>query len=186
MCPTLCNPMGCSLPGSSVHGQPKNTEYVVYPFSRGYSQTGVSCIADGVFTSWATREPPRSGLSLGKYKLKTSIENHHQYSVTIWRGCGDRESGKKSTEEKGKWTQVPSLAKGKWSFWYKGWNHQGWTKEWQALWIYRSWVGTEGKIIQIKVTSWEMQEVKILLRRQKSIYKLLEIISTDDFWESSL
>ena len=41
-------------------GKPKNTGGVAYPFSRGSSRprnwTGVSCIADGFFTSWATRE----------------------------------------------------------------------------------------------------------------------------------
>ena len=42
-------------------GSPRILEWVVYPFSRGFSQlrnrTGVSCIAgDRFFTSWATRE----------------------------------------------------------------------------------------------------------------------------------
>ena len=102
LCPTLCNPMGCSLPGSSVQGDspgkntgvgchallqgifptqgsnpglphcrqilycpshqgsPRILEWVAYLFSRRSSQprnqTGVSCIAGGFFTSWATRE----------------------------------------------------------------------------------------------------------------------------------
>ena len=36
-CPTLCGPMDCSLPGSSVHEilQAKILEPVAYPFSRG-------------------------------------------------------------------------------------------------------------------------------------------------------
>ena len=36
-CPTLCNPMGCSPPGSSVHGilQARILERVPIPFSRG-------------------------------------------------------------------------------------------------------------------------------------------------------
>ena len=36
-CLTLCNPMDCSLPGSSVHGilQTRILEWVAYPFSRG-------------------------------------------------------------------------------------------------------------------------------------------------------
>ena len=100
--PSLCNPVDCTLPGSSVHGDSpgKNTgvgchvllqgifptqgsnpglphcrwilyrlshqgspwilEWVAYPFSRGSSWprtwTGVSCMAGGFFTSWATRE----------------------------------------------------------------------------------------------------------------------------------
>ena len=43
-------------------GSPRVLEWVAYPFSRGSSharnQTGVSCIAEGFFTSWATREAP--------------------------------------------------------------------------------------------------------------------------------
>ena len=39
-CSTLCDPMDCSLPGSSVHGilQPRILELVVTPSSRGSSQ----------------------------------------------------------------------------------------------------------------------------------------------------
>ena len=38
--PTLCDPMDCSLPGSSVHGisQARILEWVAIPFSRGSSQ----------------------------------------------------------------------------------------------------------------------------------------------------
>ena len=40
-CPTLCDPMGCSTPGSSVHGiaQTRILEWVAISFSRGSSQT---------------------------------------------------------------------------------------------------------------------------------------------------
>ena len=39
-CPTICDPMDCSLPGSSVHGilQARILEWVAIPFSRGSSQ----------------------------------------------------------------------------------------------------------------------------------------------------
>ena len=39
-CPTLCNPMDCSLPGSSVKGilQARLPEWVVMPSSKGSSQ----------------------------------------------------------------------------------------------------------------------------------------------------
>ena len=68
---TLCDPMDCSLPGSSVHGilQARILEWVAIPFSRGSSQsrdqTQVSCIAgraspikqecwkDGAGTPWS-------------------------------------------------------------------------------------------------------------------------------------
>ena len=42
-CPTLCNPMACSLPGSSVHGisQAKILEWVAISYSRGSSQHSI-------------------------------------------------------------------------------------------------------------------------------------------------
>ena len=61
-CPTLCDPMDCSPPGSSVHGslQERILEWVTMPFSRGSSQsrdrTQVSCITGRFFTICATRE----------------------------------------------------------------------------------------------------------------------------------
>ena len=57
MCLTLCNPMGCSLPGSSVHRilQARILEWVAIPFSRGSSQpkdqTCISYIAGRFFTT---------------------------------------------------------------------------------------------------------------------------------------
>ena len=63
LCLTLCNPMDCSLPSSSVHGilQARILEWLAIPFSRGFSQPRnqiqVSHIAGGFFTDWATREP---------------------------------------------------------------------------------------------------------------------------------
>ena len=54
-CPTLCDPMDCILPGSSVHGvlQIRILEWVAMPSSRGSSQprdrTQVLCIAGGFF-----------------------------------------------------------------------------------------------------------------------------------------
>ena len=82
LCPTLCHPMDCSPPGSSVDGilQARIRESVAMPSSRGSSQprdqtrvshiaggsptlqvdlphcTRVSYIAGGSFTVWATRE----------------------------------------------------------------------------------------------------------------------------------
>ena len=62
-CPTPCNPMDCSPPGSSVHGilQARTLEWVATSFSRGSSwprfQTQVSCIPGGCFTVWVTGLP---------------------------------------------------------------------------------------------------------------------------------
>ena len=55
-CPTLCDPVDCSLPGSSIHGifQAIVLEWVAISLSRASSrprdQTRVSCIADRCFT----------------------------------------------------------------------------------------------------------------------------------------
>ena len=65
LCLTLCNPMDCTLPTSSLHGilQARILEWVAIPFSRGSSQprdqTQVSHTAGGLFTIWATREALR-------------------------------------------------------------------------------------------------------------------------------
>ena len=61
-CPTLCDPMDCSPPGSSVHRifQTRILEWVAISFSRRSSQprdqTQVSYIAGGFFANWATKE----------------------------------------------------------------------------------------------------------------------------------
>ena len=62
LCPTLCDPMDYSLPGSSVHEifQAVVLEWIAISFPRGSSQprdrTWVSRIVDRRFTVWATRE----------------------------------------------------------------------------------------------------------------------------------
>ena len=61
-CPTLCDPVDCSPPGSSIHGilQARILEWVAISFSRGSSQprdqTQVSHIAGRRFNLWATRD----------------------------------------------------------------------------------------------------------------------------------
>ena len=61
-CPTLCDPVDCSLPGSSVHGifQARVLEWVAIPFPRGSSRardrTLVSCITGRFFTIQAIWE----------------------------------------------------------------------------------------------------------------------------------
>ena len=119
LCPTLCDPMDCCPPGSSVcgdspnkntgvgcyapfqriiptqgwnpglphcrwilyclnhQGSPRLLEWVAYPFFRGISWAGVSCIAGGFFTVWATWEAPinwsplwaRPGLGAGSLEV---------------------------------------------------------------------------------------------------------------------
>ena len=71
-CPTLCDPLDCSPPGSSVHGilQARLLEWVAIYFSRGSSQprdqTQVSCIAGKRFNLSATREAPQVSLPVAE------------------------------------------------------------------------------------------------------------------------
>ena len=63
-CPTLCDPMDYSLPGSSVIKilQARILEWIAIPFSRGFlqprDQTWVTCITGKFSTLSATREAP--------------------------------------------------------------------------------------------------------------------------------
>ena len=82
LCPTLCDPMECSLLGSSVNGifQVRILEWVVIFFSRRSSWprdwTQVSCIVGRRFTIWAT----------GEVYKQTIMSSHFIYPnpVVIW------------------------------------------------------------------------------------------------------
>ena len=62
LCPTLCDSLDYSLPGSSVHGDSpgKSPGVGCHALLQGIfqprNQTQVSHIAGGLFTVWATRE----------------------------------------------------------------------------------------------------------------------------------
>ena len=70
-CPTLCNPMDCSPPRSSIHGisQARILQWVAIAFSKGSSwtrgQTQDSCTAGRFFMDWLTREA-QCGLDCGQ------------------------------------------------------------------------------------------------------------------------
>ena len=69
-CPTLCDPMDCSLPGSSLHGilQARILEGVAISFFRGSSwcrdQTHISCIGRQILYLCATWEAQSNHISL--------------------------------------------------------------------------------------------------------------------------
>ena len=76
---TLCDPMDCSPPGSSVHGilQARTLEWVAISFSRRSSRPRArtkgscgSCITGRFFTFWATREAQHQ---IGQFKKKKKI-----------------------------------------------------------------------------------------------------------------
>ena len=76
-CPTLCDPMDCSPPGSSVHADSsgKNTRLGCHALLRGggsshpRDRTQVSRIAGGLFTVWTTREAREQVVQMGRRKL---------------------------------------------------------------------------------------------------------------------
>ena len=69
-CPTLCDPMDCSPPDSSVHGilQARILEWVAISFSRGSSQprdwTRVSCICRQMLYPLSHQGSPNRRLAL--------------------------------------------------------------------------------------------------------------------------
>ena len=88
-CPTLCDPMDCSPPGSSVHGllQARILEWIAIPFSRGSSRprdgTQVSCIAGRFFTvrppvkqSFLKVLPQFSSVQFSRSVLSDSLRPH--------------------------------------------------------------------------------------------------------------
>ena len=60
LCLTLCDPMGCSLTGSSVHGilQARILEWVAIPYSRGSFQPRDQTQSSALQTDSLPSEPP--------------------------------------------------------------------------------------------------------------------------------
>ena len=85
-CPTLCDPMDCSLSGSSIHGifQAIVLEWVAISFSRVSSRlrdrTWISLIIDRCFTIWATRE---GGTEPGPYTFYCIL-----FLAQVWNVIG--------------------------------------------------------------------------------------------------
>ena len=84
LCPTLSDPIDCSRPGSSVHGDSpsKNTGVGGHALLQDTFPTQgsnpVSCIAGGFFTVWATREAQyvSAGCLKEKKKEQCNIRAH--------------------------------------------------------------------------------------------------------------
>ena len=66
LCPTLCNPMDCSLPGSSVHGnlQARILELVAIPFSMEFSDPGIEPSSPALQADSLPTESPGKSMSV--------------------------------------------------------------------------------------------------------------------------
>ena len=87
-CPTLCDPMDGSLPGSAGHGifQARILEWAAISFSRRSSQTRdrtrVSYTADRRFTVWATREATEIAyIDKNNHSLEDRVEEMALFAV---------------------------------------------------------------------------------------------------------
>ena len=83
VCPTLCNPMDCSPPGSSVHGtsQARTLERVAVSYSRRSSRprdwthaSCVSCIDMWIFSSGLSHRADKSPMTCHLFCFK-----HHPF-----------------------------------------------------------------------------------------------------------
>ena len=103
-CPTLCDPMDGSLPGSSVRGilEARILEWVAIPFNRGSSQAGREPRSPALQADSLLSEPPGKPFhNVCEYKNSNSIP-----SIYIIVGCisvksSSRKKKKKMRKEKG-------------------------------------------------------------------------------------
>ena len=99
LCPTLCDPIDGSPPGSAVcrwilyqlshKWSPSVLEWVAYPVSSESSwpgnRTRVSCIAGGFLTNWAIREAPPRPRSLQSTELSSLCHAAASHQVSASR-----------------------------------------------------------------------------------------------------
>ena len=96
-CLTLCDPMDCSLPGSSLHGilQARILEWVAISFSKGSSHTRdrtcvscIPCIGRRILYHWQPsfkEESKKVGLKLNIQKMKIMVSS----PITLWQIDGE-------------------------------------------------------------------------------------------------
>ena len=77
LCLTLCDPMDCSPPGSSVHGifQERILEWVAMPSSRGSSQPRDRAQVSALWVDALPSEPPGKPKNTGVGSLSLCQEN---------------------------------------------------------------------------------------------------------------
>ena len=82
LCPTLCNLMDCSLPGSSVHGihLARILEWVAVPFSRDLPNPGMEPRSPALQADSLPAEPQRKQ----QKKVKMKSLSRLRLSATLW------------------------------------------------------------------------------------------------------
>ena len=101
-CPTLCSPMDCGPPGSSVHGilQARILEWTAMPSSRGSSQprdqahiSFVSCIGRWVLYHYSYLESLSSRNISHQLRMQSSkikVKEHGSLTLLSFLTCSDR------------------------------------------------------------------------------------------------
>ena len=86
-CPTLCNPMDCSLPGSSVHGifQARVLEWIAISFSRGSSNPGIETGASALEADTLPSEPPGKSSIMYVYTVSAEKAMATHSSTLAWK-----------------------------------------------------------------------------------------------------
>ena len=95
-CPTLCDPMNCNLPGSSVHGilQARTLEWVAMPFLRRSSKPGSKALSQAslaLATRFVTTAPTGKPLNvLGEVKILKGLrrDKSRQRMIRTDGSCG--------------------------------------------------------------------------------------------------
>ena len=90
LCPTLCDPMDCSPPGSSVHGilQTRILEWVAMPLSKESSwsrdQSHISCVSciAGRFFTWQAKMHSFSF----QFLSQTYFKSYKTFLLTLFEG----------------------------------------------------------------------------------------------------
>ena len=82
LCPTLCNSMDCSPPGTPVHGiiLARRLEWVTIPFSRDHPNSGIEPTSPALAGRFFTNEPP------GKptvYQIKPKLSGFKQQTCGL-------------------------------------------------------------------------------------------------------
>ena len=91
-CPSLCNPVDCSLTGFSVHGilQARILEWVTISFSRGSSNPGIEPWYPALEADALTSEPPGKPIYLHDLtqiafkELSVILVSHFSLPILPW------------------------------------------------------------------------------------------------------